>query len=93
MTTNDALENLVTLDEDAFKNPIVIPGNVYIEALKDFGSDEALAGFVDLFGTTIANAFLDPSIKNYVLPFVGPVTEKFMFFPLHVRKALKVYKT
>lgn len=93
MAINNELENLVTLDEDAFKNPIVMPGNVYIEALKDFGSDEALAGLVDLFGTSLANALLDPSIKNYVLPFVGPVTEKFMFFPLHLLKARKIYKT
>jgi hypothetical protein len=81
----------VPLDPKSADKPIDLPDKPFIAKIKDFGSDEVLAAGVDPISTTVMDAVLSRSLKQYVLPFVGPITEKIMFFPRHIWSTRKIY--
>ena len=86
------LENIIEREKLAHK-PIVMPEHPYVASLKDFGGDELLAGIIDIGATALVAATADPEWRNYVLPFVGPVFEKFVFLGRHAVKAWQIYQT
>lgn len=81
------------LNKKISEQPIELPENKFLTTLKDFGTDEILAGIIDVFSTTFFSLILTESQKLFLLPFIGPITEKIMFFPAHFYQAMKIYKT
>lgn len=79
----------ITLEEKISKNPIAIPGNPYLESIKQFGRDELISGIVNIVSTAAAEQMgLGITAKSVS----GPIMEKIGFFPAHIREALKEYK-
>ncbi len=87
------IEDIELMDKNAVNRPIELPDHPYIAALKDFGLDELVAGCIDAVATTAVNFITPAELKQYILPFVGPVMEKVGFFPRHLKRARDIYKT
>lgn len=88
------LDDIVRLDSKKLaEQPIKLPDHPYIASLKDFGGDELLAGGVDILSTTLVAKLANASWRNNVLPFVGPVVEKGIFYLRHLHEASKIYST
>jgi hypothetical protein len=87
------LESIVLLDKTAAEQPIQLPEHPYITSLKNFGVGEILAGGIDLGTTTLANSLLSEAARMVWLPWVGPVTEKGVFYLRTLVKAKKIHDT
>lgn len=81
-----------SLLEKLANEPIKLPENPFWDIFKRFGRDEAIAMFINVGGTAVAEIFLAESVKQTILPFVGPVIEKIGFFPAHFKESRDMYK-
>lgn len=87
---NQAMHKNDSLEEIILEEPIVFSGNPFIESLRSLGTDQAISGVINIGATALAGQF---GMGTILKSAAGPITEKIGFFPAHVYKALKVYKT
>ena len=79
-----------SLEESLLEQPIPVPPNPFMEAIKEFGSDEAIAGLINIGAT----AAIEKAVSsNLVKSVAGPVMEKFGFFVRHIYDAKKIYSS
>jgi hypothetical protein len=87
------LEQVLLADKKIVEQPILLPENPFITSLKDFGLDELLCAGVDLIATGLTGLAIQGPARLAVLPLIGPVLEKGIFFARHARNANRTYKT
>ncbi len=73
-----------------YEKPIKLPRSLYWTIFRRFGTDELIAMLFNVISTAIASLFYSNPI---ILATVGPVLEKFGFFPAHIKEAWDIWNT
>lgn len=98
MIARNALRGLNALNSDLLKRPIRVPANPFWDVFKRFGRDEMIAMVLNVLGTAamtwlVGVVGIGIAARSIILSLVGPVVEKFGFFPGHFRDAFEFYRT
>jgi hypothetical protein len=80
------------LETKLHEQPIVLPGNPFLDGMIEFFRDEFTSGIVNVLSTTTAAYFLRGR-ADYLLAATGLTVEKIGLFVWHFKEAYDIYKT